>query len=486
MIALRPMLQLLGRASVFWLAALVIFCLSLAIAGIFKPEAGLGQYLDGIFVAAVLFPGCAGSIAGAVVQEFEHTSFAAVLPGVRYRLGSGFVCVGLAVTVLVVAVIGLNASSPVNLALLFVVGLCAFCLGGLLPDPLSAPITMVVGTIGLLLVAASRDLARVTGEHPWGTVALAGLVAVASVSRLFARSTFRRKPGRPTSPFPGRFSLERKQQFERERRLADGPRKSAWRRGYLGEAASRWVRAAMHEVYGAHGWKSIPRAIGKAWALGLLVLLYAWLDKGEMSYGKAVAASLYDALFRNPHVPQFGESGGPYPLVLFALGGAAIATAWFSPIALGSGLTYPLSRSQQARVLFGGGLVHAGIFVFVVAPVLLAIGYFSGWVLGYAPRFDFMPFFLRVLLVSVILMPLAHRGRLGSQAASRRRAANTMIGMIFGVCGFVLLAGIGTFVSPRLFGSPQVELSGLALALVLSQWLYRRGLTSYFRTVDLA
>jgi hypothetical protein len=318
--------------------------------------------------------------------------------------------------------IAMTSSSPQNLPMLFVVGLGAYCFGGIFLDPLSAWVSSVNVVLALYVIARSQEVARIAHDHPWITVAVFLGIGAASCFRLFARSTFRRKPLRATSLLPGRFSLEKSGEFERKRRIHDGPRRTGWRAGYLGSDPWRWVRAAVHEAYGSLGLKSLSRAIGRAWGLGLLLLIYAWADKGEMSFGEALAKSIYDALFRSPHVPEFGEEGGPYFVVALAIAAAGVVTVLYRPVALNRVIAYPLSRSQRTRVHFRGGLVDGAIFLFIVGPCLFAIGLLTGWVVGYEPRFDFMPFFLRVLMITVILMPLAHVGRLQLQAATRRRA----------------------------------------------------------------
>jgi hypothetical protein len=214
-------------------------------------------------------------------------------------------------------------------------------------------------------------------------------------------------------------------------------------------------------------------------------VIYAWADKGELRFGEALAMSIHDALFRSPHVPEFGE-GGPYFVVALAIAAAGVATALYRPVALNNIVAYPLSRSQRAQVHFRGGLVDGAVFLFIAGPGLFAIGLLTGWVVGYEPRFDFMPFFLRVLMLTVILMPLAHVGRLRLHAATRRRAENTMLGVIFGVVGFVVAVFLLTLAWPAIFVSPIVELITLLVALLISQLLYRHKLTTYYQTADLA
>ena len=135
---------------------------------------------------------------------------------------------------------------------------------------------------------------------------------------------------------------------------------------------------------------------------------------------------------------------------------------------------------------FRGGIVDAALFLCVLGPCLFALGHLMGWIVGYEPRFDFMPFFLRVLLVTVILMPLAHRGRLSLVADLRRRVGNSQAWMVIAIIGFDLAVVVGAFVSSVLFANAAVELGVLATALVVSQAIYRRALVVHYRTADLA
>ncbi len=96
-----------------------------------------------------------------------------------------------------------------------------------------------------------------------------------------------------------------------------------------------------------------------------------------------------------------------------------------------------------------------------------------------------MPFFLRPLLATIILIPLAQWGGLHLQVATKRKTDNTLVAVIFGVLGFVALAWIWTAFVPLLFVGPMRELSVSALLILLSQGIYWSKLRSYFSTADL-
>ena len=103
---------------------------------------------------------------------------------------------------------------------------------------------------------------------------------------------------------------------------------------------------------------------------------------------------------------------------------------------------------------------------------------------GYEPRFDFIPFFLRPLAVTAILMPLALWGHLYLHIANRRKTENTIVALVFGVIGFVAIAWIGTAFIPRLIPSVGVEIGVLTVLVVASLLTYRSKLREYFSTAD--
>ena len=108
---------------------------------------------------------------------------------------------------------------------------------------------------------------------------------------------------------------------------------------------------------------------------------------------------------------------------------------------LNDSVIHPLSRLQRAAIQFRGGLIDAALFLFVMAPCLLIIGHLLGWSVGIEIRFDFMPFFLRALLLTMALMPLAYWGHFQLQEAMWRKAQNNWIAVVVGIVGtnFVVL-----------------------------------------------
>jgi hypothetical protein len=485
--ALRPFFLLLGRLSVFWLSVFGLVVMSILVTGLSEPDEKFGMYIDSIFISAFGFPLLAGWLAGAVIQELQHTSFAAVLPKAGPRMFRGFLFAGVAMSLIVTVWIALVSDPVHSLPVLFAIGLSAYCLGGILLDPLSSWLTSLNVVVVVALLMKSGSMGHITAGHPWITIGVTLGVGALCLFRLFARSTFRLKPFRATAPIPGSFSLEKTREFERQRMIREISKRSNWHsRGYLGGNVWRWVRAAFHETHGARSWKTVVRVISRGWGLGLLIVAHAWADKGEWSLGEAIARSLYDGLFRSPYQAVFGERGGQYPLVMIVISLLGIVIALFNPIALNGGIVHPLSRKQVARVSFRCGLVDGAILLLTVGLGWYLVGQLMGILVGIEMRYDYVPFYFRVLLVTLFLLPLAHWGRLKVQEAERKKFENTLIGVIFGIVGFVLTTGIGTWLSPRLFGPPLTELLALSLLILASQLFYRHKLNRYYQTADLA
>ena len=106
--------------------------------------------------------------------------------------------------------------------------------------------------------------------------------------------------------------------------------------------------------------------------------------------------------------------------------------------------------------------------------------------MGYEIRFDFMPLFFRVLMLTLVLMPMGYWGRVQLQEATWRKSQDMLVGLIIGVCGFVIMVSFLTLIFTQLFTSALVELGVLTIALLVSRMLYWRSLVSFYATADLA
>ena len=484
MIYLQPFFLLMGRAAVFWVGAAVLLALSFLLAGIGQPDEITAPYVDAVFLAALGFPAVAGWLAGEIIQEFLHCSFAWPLPSVLRRLASGFVVSGLTISLVVAALASQSSASSHGFLTLLALGLAGYGLCGNYFSSQKAWLGWVNLLVLILLVTRSRYLSELAADHRLATLAISLGIAIVGSLRLFSRSDFRRRAFRLSKPFPGTYSLERSVDYEREKRVKEGPRRTSWTARYLGVGSWNWIRATLH-THGPIGWRTVPKALNPLWVLGLLLATNAWSDKGALSFGEALGKTVYGALFGSPHVPAFGQDSDRHPIVILVIAAMGAVLALWSPADLKTSLAYPLSRRQLATVTHGVGLFGTGIFFAEIFLVLTVTGHLAGWLVGYPIRIDFMPFFLDPLLVTVILMPLAYWGRLYLQVATQRKTDNTLISVIFGVVGFVAAVWIWTALMPWLFSGPMMELSVMALLILLSQYIYRRRLRSYFSTADL-
>jgi hypothetical protein len=482
---LQPFFLLMGRASVFWVGAAVLAGLSFVLAAIGQPNEMTTPYVDAVFLASFAFPSAAGWLAGAIIQEFLHCSFAWPLPSVLKRLAAGFVVTGLTISLVVAALASQSPANSLGFGTLLAIGLAGYGLCG----NLFGPKTWWLGWIDFLalalMVTRSRALAELAAENPFLTIVISLGLGLFGLIRLFSRSDFRHRAFRLPTPFPGSYSLERSARYERAKRVQERPKTTGWKAGYLGTYSWNWVRAMFYESFGPVGWKSLPRLLNRFWVLGLIFVIYAWSDKGNLGFGEALGKTIYGALFGSPHVPTFGEQSDRQPIVILVIAAAGAVLSLWSPTSQKASLTYPLSRRRLASLTHRVGLIDVGVFFASIFLVLSVVGHLAGWLVGYPLRFDFMPFFLRPLLATILLIPLAQWGGLHLQVATQRRTDNTLVAVIFGVLGFVALVWVWTAFVPRLFAGPMRELSASALLILLSQGIYWSKLRSYYSTADL-
>lgn len=483
-----PFFLLLGRAAVFWVGLLVFVVIAILLTAFAQPDELPAVYVNVGFLAMFAFPTAVGWLAGAVVQEFQHSTFAWPLPGVRRRLALGFLTTGIAVTLFVATFVSLSESAPDRPLLLFVVGLAGFCVGGVLLDPLRRGLSSFAVVGVLAFIASSSYLAEVGNRHPLEATVVAIAAGTFGFTRLFSRNTFRRKPSALTSPFPGSYALEHSAQYERARHAQSGPKARSWRAGYLGTSPWKWARAASYESMGPLGWKDIPRLVERLWAFWLLFAIYAWVDKGDAGFWMTFAKTIHEAVIESPHVAyaaDFGGERGSSPVVAMWIGGLGAVLALWSSSSLGTSLAYPLSRRSRTAVAFRAGLIDAAFFLLFVGGGLSLIGLVSGWFAGYEARFDFVPFFFRPLAGTVILLPLAYWMRLRLRTSAENKAGNGLVLVILAVIGFVAAVLIWSYPVAGLVASPLVGIGASLLLFVASQAVFRQRLSIFFATRDL-
>ena len=483
----HPFLLLMGRASVLWIGAAVLTSLAFILLVLGQPDELLTPYINVAFLAALGYPMACGWLGGAIIQEFQHCTCAWALPAVNRRLASGYLMTGFAIAVLIAILVSQSRSNNLGFITLLVLTMVGYCLGGTLFDPLRPWMGSVSLVVALLIVARSRHLSDLLATYQGEAIIVSMILGALSLSRLFSRSILRHRPFNPTSPFPGSFSVERSAEFEREKLAREKPRTTGWKSGYLDARTWSWVRAAIYESYGSVGWKSLIKIPGRLWALGLVFAIHAWANRGSLSFGQALGRTMHDALLQSPHVPPLVERGEHSPLVILIVGAIGVALVLSGPSCLlRTSLAYPISRRLHAAVAFRGGLVDITVFSIGLSVVLALLGVVCGWLVGYDIRFDYIPFFLRPVAVTAVLMPLALWGNLHLLAAKRRREENTVVAVVFAIIGFVAAVWIGTALVPRVFPSSAVGAGVLAAVLVGSLLIYRSKLYEYFSKADVA
>ena len=137
---------------------------------------------------------------------------------------------------------------------------------------------------------------------------------------------------------------------------------------------------------------------------------------------------------------------------------------------------------KRKMILLSSGLI--GILLVILAPGFYVLGHLTGLVAGVVPRFDYMPFFLRVMMVTLILMPFAYRWRLSIRGAAWKKDAYSMIGVSFGMAAFSVVAVLLVFLSDWAFSSGFTELLVLVVFLLLSRVIYHNRLHAHYRSAD--
>jgi hypothetical protein len=480
---LAPFFLLLGRPAVFWIGLATLAASSLLVTGLSQPDELWVSYVNGALLAAFGFPAAAGWLAGFVVQEFQHSSFAWSLPGVRRRLAAGYLTTGLALSAVVTFFTSQAASAQNHFMVLGALAMAGYCAGGVLLDPFRRSLTALNAVLVVGFVYTSKSLADAANRYPLGALLVAITLGALAASRLFSRETFRKKPFTPMSPLPGSYYLKRSADYERAQQAGNTTRGSNWRQGYLGAHPWRWARAAALEGYGALTWRSALGRIRGFWILGLLFGLHAWRDKGALGFWESLGRTIYETVLHSPHAPRFGEIGAD-PLVPMLIGAVGATLALWSPAGLKTSLLYPLSRSDRARVTFRAGLVDATTLFLAVGGGLLLLGQTAGWLTGHSVRLDFMPFFLRGLLGTVALMPLALGASLRIRTSGGRSSSDALVWMVLGLIGFVVAVVTWSYHFPD-FGSPAIEITTSLALVATGQLAYRRWLRRFFAGGDL-
>ncbi len=483
---LQPFLLLMSRAAVFWIGVTIFACVAFVVAGLAQPDRLITPYVDAVLLAGFAFPASAGWLAGAIIQEFQHCTFAWSLPAAGRHIAAGYLATGIGISLLVAVLASQAPSASLGVGMLFAIGISGYCLSGNLFSLHRRWSSILEVALVVSVLVSTPRLSGLAARHPAPVAGACLAVVLWSVHRLLSRTSFRERPLRNVKPFPGSYSLQRSARYERRKLAAEGPRTTNWRADDLGADIWSWVRATLHETYGSFGWRTIPRALTRIWPLGLLLLTHAWADKGDLSLAEAFGRTVYAALFRSPHARPFGDSGDHTPLVILVVAAAGVAVGLAAPPGLKTDLAYPLSRRDRAAVAFRASLVSNGLLFVVVGATFWTIGQLVGWAIGYPARFDFVPFFLRPLTATVIFLPLAQWLVLRLRIHGHPRSGDAIVAVIVITVAFVAVVWIWTVLLPGLVPIPSLQVLVSLLALLVVAGVCRSLVRGHFTCADLA
>ena len=481
---LRPFFLLIQRPMVLFGVIGWMIIASYLLGILVRPGGAPDLDLDAAYLTVVILSVYSGWIAGACVLELQQSSFAFVLPRASARLIPGFLLLGSLAVVFAVALTVSASPYPQSPGMLLLIGLGAYGLGGAIRDPQSGAMTGLGLALFLVLVIASATLGRLAAERPAWVAVAAAAVLFAGLYRLFSRAAFRSRPVGIRRTVLA-FSLEKLARTDRNRVVSQGRRTLRWNTGYLGHETGRWLRAAWHETWGGLVWRSVPGFLARSWGLILLFVLAAWETMDQNGFWRALNWSLHDAIMRSPHAPEYGEKGGPFLLIAIFIAMLGASMAVFRPVMLHGGMRYPLSRRDLGRVAFAGSLADLALFLLLIAPAFYLVGLLTGWAAGFEARFDYMPYYLRVLLITLILMPFAYHLGLRFQLSTWRREVTSLVGVGLAQAAYVLAVVVLAYVAGRVFRSALIELSFMLSGLVVSRLLHRARLRARFETADL-
>lgn len=74
--ALEPFFLLVGRPALFWLGLLAMASISIVFAAVTQPHAPTAAHIAPGFLAILIYPAACGSLVGAILKEFQHTTVA--------------------------------------------------------------------------------------------------------------------------------------------------------------------------------------------------------------------------------------------------------------------------------------------------------------------------------------------------------------------------------------------------------------------------
>lgn len=429
----------------------------------------------------LIWPLLTGILLGQAVQELQHTTFAWPLPALRRRLAVAFAVCGV-VLALFVYVVSSPASGTLPPALLGL-ACAAFCFGGIVPDPVSGRLSVLFISLALALPFFATELGWLARTRPTFVWLAAAAITGLALHRLFAASTFRRKPSVPTLAGLSSFWPQQTERYEREKMLLR-PVSSTRSLPALGGHAGRWVAAAVFESWGRlEPARALRLPLRVLTPLFAIVALGAWIDRGDAGFLHELAQQLSFVLLQPPGMAPPGRP--PTVLVPFLAAGVGVTLALQRPIALLRGRLYPISRATQGRVAWLGLAGTYAVFLLAVGGGGTLLGWLAGALGGQAVTFGYLPNVLRSALVTAILLPLASQATLNSklQPDDGSQKMHILYATLFGA---MILVPSLAHASRTLLPSPLHEVLLLGGLLTLSLLWILAAVRGHYRCEDLA
>jgi hypothetical protein len=320
------LLRLLARRHMLW----TLFPLFWAVAVPLMVVGGADASSTQLWHVMVLVPAVLGAAVAFARLELQHTTLSWPLPGVRNGLVAGTLAVAVPLAAgcaLLAAWTAPAGAGTVYFAAAFGVSLFCFAFASGIPDTGIQPSLRWTG-LGVLAVAAVRPglLSALVAAAPWLVTAAAACGAAIMLAVPFSRQAARRRHFRWSAAAP-----DIRTDLYWRARPSQGAR---WAGSLSTDNLIPWLRAAAYE--GAAG-RRVPLA-----AQYLLMAFIAVLA------GHLVG-----------HAGQTMIVSG----ILLVQG----------RLRLGSGLSYPLSRTQRADLATAGALVEAAVFVALLSLMLMVV-----------------------------------------------------------------------------------------------------------------
>jgi hypothetical protein len=473
--------SLIARPATFLWGALAVIVVTIAVVGVQEPDVPVLIASDHALLVCFGYPFVAGTLAGMALREFQSSSFAWTLPGVRSRTALGFLACALTLSMVVVA-LTLSGDVTQNLVLLTGFGTASFYLGAVSVHPASRWLGFASSLLALLVVFESGHMARLIDTYLLTSVSLTAVLTGLCMQQLFGLSVFRGMPSIPTSPMAGAFSLNASLRMERLKlvtaththvdELPAGFDHSIW----------SWVRAAAYESYGPQPVKVALRSISRLGLLFCLIVLHTLLEPRSVPLLEMIGKITYDALFRPPYLAAIGDRP-PYVAVSLWIAAMGAGIVFATPLALRSKLLYPLARRQRSQIAHRASLALGATFAVLMAASFLIVGHLAGWLADYPLRMDFIPFFVRPLLGTLILLPSAQYAAVLSLTSNFTKQYGAAFLLIMGMTAFVTVVLAWSFLLPSVLTLTEMVLS--AALLIASQFVYRRALEKRYTQADL-